>query len=82
MKFERKFKKAMKRAIAIAGSQVELAKCLGVKPNMISAWKLRHENIPAERAAQIENITGVPFLDLIEDKKSVWTEFLKRNKKH
>ena len=80
MKFERRFKKAMNKAVVIAGNQAALAKLLGVSPIMVSSWKNRREKIPAERAAQIENLTGVQFLDLIEDKKSVWSEFLKRQK--
>ena len=79
-KFERRFKKTMKRAIAIAGNQAALARLLNVTPIMISAWKTRREKIPIERAAQLSNLTGVPFLDLIEDKESIWSDFLKRQK--
>lgn len=81
MKFERRFKKAMNKAVVIAGNQAALAKLLGVSPIMVSSWKNRKEKIPVERAAQIENLTGVHFLDLIEDKHSVWSEFLKRQKR-
>lgn len=48
---------------ASRGRAVELAASLGVSPSAISQW----HRVPAERALDIERITGIPRHDLRPD---------------
>jgi DNA-binding transcriptional regulator YdaS (Cro superfamily) len=47
---------ALQKAIELLGSQVALAKALGVTPMAVSQWKDR--GIPAERCPDIERVTN------------------------
>lgn len=53
------------KAITQAGSQVRLARALGVTQVTISNWKSRGW-IPANRARQIEEIYGIPRAELLK----------------
>lgn len=55
----------LQRAIDIAGSQVALAKMIGVTQQTVSLW-LRRANgrVPAEHAIAIEHATGVDRREL------------------
>lgn len=53
----------IRRAIEKAGSVKALAELLGLKPQGISQWR----RIPAERAARISAITGIPRHELRPD---------------
>ncbi len=50
--------KGIIRAIEFAGSQVALAKLLDVAQPAVNHWL--YENVPAERALEISEVTGVP----------------------
>lgn len=54
----------IEQAIRAAGSQVLLAKALGVTQQAISAW-LRRGWVPLRRAQEIEALYGVPRASLI-----------------
>lgn len=54
---------ALTKAIAAAGSVKELAVRLGIRSQAISAW----DRVPAERAREVERITGVPRHELRPD---------------
>lgn len=47
---------ALQKAIAVAGSVASLAARLGITKQAVSAW----DRVPAERAQEVEAITGVP----------------------
>jgi DNA-binding transcriptional regulator YdaS (Cro superfamily) len=49
---------ALLRAIELIGSQAELARRLGVRPQLISQWTKGKRPLPPTRAAQIEELTG------------------------
>lgn len=51
------------RAIKVAGSAVALAKELGCTPQAIYQW----ERVPAERALDVERLTGISRHDLRPD---------------
>lgn len=57
--------KALRRAIAIAGSQAKLAKMIGLRQPSVAKWLER--GIPAERAIDIERCTGVSRSELRPD---------------
>lgn len=48
---------ALKNAVAIAGSQSELARRIGVRQGYIWKW-LRSKKVPAERCVAIERATN------------------------
>ena len=48
--------KKLNEAIKIAGSQVSMAKKLGVEPPVVFHWKKR--GVPAKYCLRIERITG------------------------
>jgi DNA-binding transcriptional regulator YdaS (Cro superfamily) len=48
---------ALQRAVAITGSQSELARRIGVRQGYVWKW-LRSKKVPAERCAAIERATG------------------------
>mgnify|MGYP000020540069 CR=1 FL=1 len=58
---------ALKKAIAVAGSQSALARILGTRQSTVSAWLLRGTPLPAERVLPIEEATGVSRHDLRPD---------------
>jgi DNA-binding transcriptional regulator YdaS (Cro superfamily) len=47
----------LEEAINVCGSQSELAKQIGVAPQVVNNW-LRRKNIPAEHCPEIEKATG------------------------
>lgn len=47
----------LERAIEIVGSQAELAKALGVKPQHVWNWLHRDNKVPAEQVLPIEKAT-------------------------
>lgn len=49
----------VRQAVAAAGSQVSLAKQLGVSPPAVNLW-LRRGWVPLRRAMEIETLFGVP----------------------
>lgn len=49
----------VRRAVAIAGRQVDLARALQVSEAAVSGW-VRRGWVPWRRAAQIEGLCGVP----------------------
>jgi len=53
----------LSRAIQAAGSVAALACALRIKPQAVSAW----DRVPAERARDVEAITGVPRHELRPD---------------
>ncbi|MFB8927102.1 transcriptional regulator [Xanthomonas arboricola pv. juglandis] len=57
---------ALDRAIEAAGSQLALAKALGIKSPSISGWYDRGK-VPVERVLAIETATGVSRHDLRPD---------------
>ena len=48
---------ALQKAIDRLGSQSQLAKALGLAPQVVSNW-IRRGNIPAEHCPAIERVTG------------------------
>lgn len=56
---------AFDRAVAAVGSISELARRLGVSKQAISMWGVR--DIPIERVADVERITGIPRAELRPD---------------
>jgi DNA-binding transcriptional regulator YdaS (Cro superfamily) len=60
---------ALLRAIELIGSQAELARRLGVRPQLISQWTQGKRPLPPIRAAQIEELTEgqVTRLQLLPD---------------
>lgn len=48
--------KPLSKAIQILGTQAELARCLGVAPQVVNNWRQRG-NVPAEYAPLIEKAT-------------------------
>lgn len=48
---------ALEKAIDIVGSQAELARALGVKPQHVWNWLNRDAKVPAEQVIPIENAT-------------------------
>lgn len=57
---------AIETAVAIAGSQSELARRIGVRQGYVWKW-LRSKKVPAERCADIELATGVTRYQLRPD---------------
>jgi DNA-binding transcriptional regulator YdaS (Cro superfamily) len=51
-------KSPLEKAIDAVGSQAELAKALGVKPQHVWNWLHRDDKVPAEQVLPIENATG------------------------
>lgn len=49
--------KHLEKAIDTFGSQSELAKQIGVAPQVVNNW-LRRKNVPAEHCPSIEKATG------------------------
>lgn len=45
-------------AARIVGSQVDLAKALGVSKSAVNQWKADGRQVPAEHCPQIERLTG------------------------
>lgn len=60
------FELGLAKAIAKFGSARKLAAALGIAAPAITGWKLRGM-IPAERARDIERVTGVPLHELRPD---------------
>ena len=59
---------SLKAAIDIAGSQLALAKRIGVKQSYISNWLNRDkQGVPARYVILIEKATGVPRHELRPD---------------
>lgn len=56
--------KGIAEAVAVAGNQTKLAEKLGVKQQAVSQW-LRRGWVPLRRAQEIEAVTGVPRVRLI-----------------
>ncbi len=54
---------SLTRAIAEAGSITTLATDLGISPQAVSVWR----RVPAERAREVERITGIPRHELRPD---------------
>lgn len=48
----------LQRAISIMGSQAKLAKACGAKQQHVWNWLNRYENVPVDRAIQIEIATS------------------------
>ena len=57
---------ALNRAVQVAGSQMALARALGIKSPSISCW-YKAGRVPAERCLAIEAATGVSRHDLRPD---------------
>ena len=57
----------LEKAIEKAGTQVALAKMLGIRQSHISNWLHRDKCVPAKRVLEIERITGVPRHELRPD---------------
>lgn len=55
------------KAIQKAGGQKALAELLGLGQTAISNWRIRRKPLPAERAIEIEKVTGVPRHELRPD---------------
>ena len=53
----------LERAIEAAGSQLALARGLGISHQAVAQW----ERVPAERVAEVERITGIPREQLRPD---------------
>lgn len=51
-------KSPLEKAIDAVGSQAELAKALGVKPQHVWNWLHRDDKVPAEQVLPIETATG------------------------
>ncbi len=49
---------AIDEAARILGSQVDLAKALGVSKSAVNQWKGEGRQVPAEHCPQIERLTG------------------------
>lgn len=66
---------AIKRAIAIAGNQENLAKAIGVSQGLISQW-INGAQIATRHFAAIENVTKVTASELLVDEmaKASWRE--------
>lgn len=56
---------AVALAIANAGSQVKLARLLGVTQQAVSTW-VRRGWVPVRRAVEIEHLLGVPRHELVD----------------
>jgi DNA-binding transcriptional regulator YdaS (Cro superfamily) len=59
-------KRALRKAIKVAGSQGKLAKAIGKTQGHVCKWLERNE-IPAEVVLKIESATGVSRHDLRPD---------------
>ena len=59
--------RAVKRAIAVKGSQTALAAAVGVTQPTIFDWLNRMKMIPAERVPDVESATGIPRHELRPD---------------
>lgn len=57
---------ALRRAIAVAGSQTKLAAKLGIRQPSIAEWLARN-TVPIDRCTMIETLTGVRCEDLRPD---------------
>ena len=58
---------AIEKAVALAGSQAELARRIGVKQAHVWNWLNRDAKVPADRVLAIEAATGVSRHDLRPD---------------
>lgn len=61
-----KTSKAIDRAIEAIGSQTNLAKALGIKPQAVSAW-VATGHVPLPRLKEVSALTGVAVADLLMD---------------
>lgn len=57
---------ALKRAIAIAGSPVELSRALGYDDTIVGTW-LQRGQVSHKAALRVQDITGVPCYELRPD---------------
>lgn len=57
---------AIEKAVAACGSQSELARRLGLKPQSVQGW-VTNGRIPAERVLEVECASGVSRHDLRPD---------------
>lgn len=57
---------AIQRAVDLIGSQSEMGRRLGIKPQAVQKW-ISHNRVPAERVLQIEKLTGISRHDLRPD---------------
>jgi DNA-binding transcriptional regulator YdaS (Cro superfamily) len=64
-------RQALERAVTIAGSQTALANMIGTSQTHVWYWLNKAKRLPAERAVQIEQATGVPRHELRPD---IWQE--------
>jgi DNA-binding transcriptional regulator YdaS (Cro superfamily) len=63
-----KARKALRRAIDIAGGQEALADALGVRQSHISYWLRKSKTgVPAERVRDVERVTGIAPHELRPD---------------
>lgn len=49
--------KAASKALALAGTNLEISIALGVKPNVVANW--HHRGIPAQYATRVARMAGV-----------------------
>lgn len=54
----------IQRAIEACGSPAELARCVGVSPQLVNYW--RNKGIPAHRALKVSEVTGIPVEDILQ----------------
>lgn len=61
-------KKALQRAIKVAGGQIALAAKIGVGQSLVSSWlNTAKKGVSPEKVADIERVTGVPRHELRPD---------------
>jgi DNA-binding transcriptional regulator YdaS (Cro superfamily) len=64
----RRGRKALERAIQVAGGQSALAAALGVRQSHIWHWLHKSQHgVPAERVADVERVTGIARQELRPD---------------
>lgn len=57
----------IRRAVDVAGGAATMARELGVSGQAVGIW-LRQGHVPLRRAMEIENLYGVPRVELLSDK--------------
>lgn len=69
---------AVKRAADQVGTQIELARLIGVGPVDVSEWIHGKRKVPAPRCVQIEQVTNgaVTRRDLRSDWAAIWPELV------